>query len=158
MTMITVCFDVVEADIPYITSTVQHCLSVVMRVRPFTDCILVMLNKLKWWCIYRFIWQLSMLYLLSITILCTMRSIAKSSVSNRQDNYFILLILTDGIITDMPQTCEAIVEVCRLLDILDLNNLLLTHTIFQNYFCYLLDKLKKLQQRWLFSYTFSKSI
>jgi len=26
-------------------------------------------------------------------------------------NYFILLILTDGIITDMPQTCEAIVNV-----------------------------------------------
>jgi hypothetical protein len=26
-------------------------------------------------------------------------------------NYFILLILTDGIITDMPQTCEAIVAV-----------------------------------------------
>jgi len=26
-------------------------------------------------------------------------------------NYFILLILTDGIITDMQQTCEAIVNV-----------------------------------------------
>jgi len=26
-------------------------------------------------------------------------------------NYFILLILTDGIITDMHQTCEAIVNV-----------------------------------------------
>jgi len=32
---------------------------------------------------------------------------------NVQDgrNYFILLILTDGIITDMPQTTEAIVNV-----------------------------------------------
>ena len=28
-------------------------------------------------------------------------------------NYFILLILTDGIITDMQQTCEAIVNVSR---------------------------------------------
>ncbi len=27
------------------------------------------------------------------------------------ENYFILLILTDGIISDMPQTCEAIVNV-----------------------------------------------
>ena len=27
------------------------------------------------------------------------------------DDYFILLIITDGIITDMPQTCEAIVNV-----------------------------------------------
>ena len=27
------------------------------------------------------------------------------------DEYFILLIITDGIITDMPQTCEAIVNV-----------------------------------------------
>ena len=27
------------------------------------------------------------------------------------NNYFILLILTDGVITDMPQTTEAIVNV-----------------------------------------------
>lgn len=27
------------------------------------------------------------------------------------EDYFILLIVTDGIITDMPQTCEAIVHV-----------------------------------------------
>ena len=27
------------------------------------------------------------------------------------ENYYILLILTDGVITDMPQTCEAIVQV-----------------------------------------------
>ena len=34
---------------------------------------------------------------------------------NVQDgkNYFILLILTDGIITDMPQTTEAIVNVSK---------------------------------------------
>ena len=30
------------------------------------------------------------------------------------NDYFILLIITDGIITDMPQTCEAIVSVSRL--------------------------------------------
>jgi len=30
-------------------------------------------------------------------------------------NYFILLILTDGIITDMEQTCEAIVNVGRIM-------------------------------------------
>jgi len=37
-------------------------------------------------------------------------------MGQRGENYFILLILTDGIITDMPQTCEAIVNVsvCRL--------------------------------------------
>ena len=29
------------------------------------------------------------------------------------DEYFILLIITDGIITDMPQTCEAIVNVSK---------------------------------------------
>ena len=29
------------------------------------------------------------------------------------NNYFILLILTDGVITDMPQTTEAIVNVCN---------------------------------------------
>ena len=29
------------------------------------------------------------------------------------DEYFILLIITDGIITDMPQTCEAIVNVSQ---------------------------------------------
>ena len=31
------------------------------------------------------------------------------------NDYFILLIITDGIITDMPQTCEAIVNVSPLL-------------------------------------------
>ena len=30
-------------------------------------------------------------------------------------NYFVLLILTDGIITDMPQTTEAIVNVSSFL-------------------------------------------
>ena len=30
------------------------------------------------------------------------------------NDYFILLIITDGIITDMPQTTEAIVNVSRL--------------------------------------------
>ena len=35
--------------------------------------------------------------------------IAKSKEGG--NNYFILLILTDGIITDMPQTTEAIVNV-----------------------------------------------
>ncbi len=30
------------------------------------------------------------------------------------NSYFILLILTDGVITDMPQTCEAIVNASSL--------------------------------------------
>jgi copine 5/8/9 len=33
-----------------------------------------------------------------------------TQMGRRGENYFILLILTDGIITDMPQTCEAIVN------------------------------------------------
>ena len=36
-------------------------------------------------------------------------SIARQNLDG--DNYFILLILTDGVITDMPQTSEAIVQV-----------------------------------------------
>ena len=35
------------------------------------------------------------------------------------NDYFILLIITDGIITDMPQTCEAIVNVSPLLLLLN---------------------------------------
>ncbi len=36
-------------------------------------------------------------------------SIARQNLDG--NNYFILLILTDGVITDMPQTSEAIVQV-----------------------------------------------
>ncbi len=36
-------------------------------------------------------------------------SIARQNQGGEQ--YYILLILTDGVITDMPQTCEAIVQV-----------------------------------------------
>ena len=42
------------------------------------------------------------------------------------NNYFILLILTDGIITDMPQTCEAIVNV-RLIIINSIDNKMLCY-------------------------------
>ena len=43
------------------------------------------------------------------------------------DEYFILLIITDGIITDMPQTCEAIVNV---------GTLKLTHCVLGNFSCF----------------------
>lgn len=41
--------------------------------------------------------------------------VAKFAAAKRNgDEYFILLIITDGIITDMPQTCEAIVNAASL--------------------------------------------
>lgn len=41
--------------------------------------------------------------------------VAKFAAQRRDGNdYFILLIITDGIITDMPQTCEAIVNAASL--------------------------------------------
>ncbi|XP_060079148.1 copine-8-like [Ylistrum balloti] len=41
--------------------------------------------------------------------------VAKFAMAKRTgDDYFILLIITDGIITDMPQTCEAIVNAASL--------------------------------------------
>ena len=47
-----------------------------------------------------------------ISHISTLR-IAKTMENGK--NYFVLLILTDGIITDMPQTTEAIVNVSSFL-------------------------------------------
>jgi len=57
---------------------------------------------------------------LNPTLLCTLFTVLlcyvdlyriASNAGQPGGNYFILLILTDGIITDMHQTCEAIVNV-----------------------------------------------
>ena len=44
-----------------------------------------------------------------------------SQMKTGGEHYFILLILTDGIITDMPQTCEAVVNVRLISQMLSIN-------------------------------------
>lgn len=46
-----------------------------------------------------------------LLIECILCSLAKKQSGNPGEDYFILLMLTDGSCTDMPQTCEAIVNV-----------------------------------------------
>jgi Copine len=44
---------------------------------------------------------------------CMFHRVASTTHSRKTaDSYIVLVILTDGVIRDMPQTCEAIVKVC----------------------------------------------
>ena len=45
---------------------------------------------------------------------CTVSYFRLATGAQDGGSYFILLIITDGVITDMPQTCEAIVNAATL--------------------------------------------